>query len=258
MLVDTHCHLDFKDFDKDRDDVIRRAAAEGIKYIINVGSSLEGSRRASELASKYDSVFASMGIHPHEAGTVSENIISEIRDMAKGKKVVAIGEVGLDYYRNSSPKEIQKSVFRKFINLSTDLNLPLIIHNREANDDMINILKEETPGVARGVMHCFSGGEDFLHQCLGIGLYVSFTSNVTFKNSGSLRALMKNVPMDRFFLETDAPFLAPQIFRGQRNEPSYLKYLAREIAAAKGITEIDVADITSKNAVNFFGLGKPR
>ncbi len=255
MLIDTHCHLDFKDFDKDRDDVIKRASAEGIKYIINVGSSLEGSRRASELASKYDCIFASMGIHPHEAGTVSENIISEIRDMAKGEKVVAIGEIGLDYYRNSSPREIQKSVFRKFINLSTDLNLPLIIHNREANDDTINILKEEAAGRARGVMHCFSGDEDFLNQCLDIGLSVSFTCNVTFKNAGRLRALIKNVPMDRFFLETDAPFLAPQAFRGQRNEPSYLKYLAREIAAAKGITEEEVADITSKNAVNFFGLG---
>jgi len=256
MLIDTHCHLDFKDFDKDRDDVIKRAAAEGVKYIINVGSSLEGSRRASELASKYDCIFASMGIHPHEAGTVSENIISEIRDMAKGKKVVAIGEVGLDYYRNSSLQEIQKSVFRKFINLSTDLNLPLIIHNREANDDTINILKEEAPGRARGVMHCFSGDEDFLHQCLDIGLSVSFTCNVTFKNSGVLRALMKNVPMDRLFLETDAPFLAPQVFRGRRNEPSYLKYLAREIAVVKGITEEEVADVTSKNAVTFFGLGK--
>lgn len=256
MLIDTHCHLDFKDFDTDRDDVIKRAAAEGVKYIINVGSSMEGSKKASELACNYDCIFASLGVHPHGAVTVNEDVISKIRDMARGKKIVAIGEVGLDYYRNDSPQDAQRSVFRKFIRLSADLNLPLIIHNREADDDTIAILREETGGRARGVMHCFSGGESFLKRCLDIGLHISFTCNVTFKNAGKLRAVVKNAPIDRIFLETDAPFLAPQAFRGQRNEPSYVKYLAREIAGVKGMAEGEVADITSKNAADFFGLGK--
>jgi len=256
MLIDTHCHLDFKDFDKDRDDVIKRAAAEGVKYIINVGSSSEGSERSLELAKKYGSIFASIGIHPHDAGAVSESVMSKMRDMARDEKVVAIGEVGLDYYRNSSGLDAQKSSFREFITLAAETGLPLIIHNREANADTITILREELGAKINGVMHCFSGDADFLEQCLNIGLHVSFTCNVTFKNASGLRALLKKVPMERLFLETDAPFLAPQIVRGQRNEPSYLKYLVREIAGVKGISEKEVADITTKNAVIFFGLDK--
>ncbi len=256
MLIDTHCHLDFKDFDEDRDDVIKRAAEEGIKYIINVGSSVEGSERSLALSKKYEFVFASVGIHPHDADTVNKAVIMKMRGMAKDKKVVAIGEVGLDYYRNNSPKEAQRSSFREFIKLAAELNLPLIIHNREAGAESIAILKEEMGDNVRGVMHCFSGDEDFLERCLDSGLYVSFTCNVTFKNAAGLRDIMRKVPIEKMFLETDAPFLAPQVFRGQRNEPSYLKYLVREIALAKDMSEEKVADITTENAVRFFGLDK--
>ncbi len=254
MLIDTHCHLDFKDFDEDRDDVIKRAAEEGIKYIINVGSSVEGSERSLALSKKYEFVFASVGIHPHDADTVNKAVIMKMRGMAKDKKVVAIGEVGLDYYRNNSPKEAQRSSFREFIKLAAELNLPLIIHNREAGAESIAILKEEMGDNVRGVMHCFSGDEDFLERCLDSGLYVSFTCNVTFKNAAGLRDIMRKVPIEKMFLETDAPFLAPQVLRGQRNEPSYLKYLVREIALAKGVSGEKVADVTTENAVNFFGL----
>ena len=256
MLIDTHCHLDFKDFDSDRDDVLKRAAAQGVRYIINVGSSLEGSRRSLSLADKYESVFASLGIHPHEAPSANEEAISELRHMARHKKVVAIGEVGLDYYKSESPKESQKSAFRKFIRLAIELDLPLIIHNREANSDMLSILADESGGKIRGVMHCFSGDSGFLAQSLAMGLLVSFTCNVTFKNAANLRMAAAEAPLEKLLLETDAPFLAPQTFRGERNEPSYLKYLAEEIAKVKNISEEKVAKVTSENASEFFRLGK--
>lgn len=254
MLIDTHCHLDFKDFDEDRDDVLKRASAEGVRYIINIGSSPEGSKRSLALADKYDGVFASLGVHPHDASLVDDTLISEFRRMAGHKKVVAIGEVGLDYYKNGSPRDIQKSAFRNFVRLSAELGLPLVIHNREAGHDTLSILKEEIGRSVRGVMHCFSGDLEFLGQCIELGLLVSFTCNVTFKNAKNLRAALAETPLDKFFLETDAPFLAPQPFRGRRNEPSYLKYLLLETAKIKNIHREDIEKATTENAVKFFGL----
>lgn len=256
MLIDTHCHLDFKDFDKDRDDVLARAARQDVRYIINVGSSLEGSERSLALADKYEQVFASIGVHPHEASTVNDDTINSIRQMARRKKVVAIGEVGLDYYKNESPKDLQKGAFRKFVNLAQELDLPLVIHNREADDDTLSILKEEAGRKIKGVMHCFSGDAAFLAKCLGMGLFVSFTCNVTFKNAKNLRLIAKEAPLEKIFLETDAPFLAPQAFRGSRNEPAYLKYSRDEIAKVKNIPEDRIESATSENAVRFFRLEK--
>ena len=254
MLIDTHCHLDFKDFDKDRDDVIKRAADKGVRYIINVGSSLEGSKRSLELARKNERIFASVGIHPHDANAAGDDAISKIRDMAGEDKVLAIGEVGLDYYKNISPRDAQKSAFKKFIRLSTELGLPLIIHNRQANSDTLDILRGELGGNIKGVMHCFSGDADFLNQCLDIGLHVSFTCNITFKNAGKLREIATHAPLERLLLETDAPFLAPQAKRGQRNEPSYLTYLVEELARLKGVGKKQIEEITTKNAFQLFNL----
>ncbi|MFH0840326.1 MAG: TatD family hydrolase [Candidatus Omnitrophota bacterium] len=256
MLIDTHCHLDFKDFDKDRDDVLKRAGAEGVRYIINIGSSPEGSKRSLELADKYDEVFASLGIHPHDAPLADEKMIAEFRRMAQHKKVVAIGEVGLDYYKCESPKDIQKDAFRRFIRLAVECDLPLVIHNRDADLDALSILKEETGGKIKGVMHCFSGNPEFLGQCLRMGLFVSFTCNVTFKNAKLLRLVLADVPLEKLLLETDAPFLAPQAFRGQRNEPSYLKYLAEEISKVKNIPREKIEEVTTENAIHFFGLDR--
>lgn len=254
MLIDTHCHLDFKDFDRDRDDVLKRAAAEGVKYIINIGSSPEGSKRSLELADKYEQLFASIGIHPHEASLADERAISEFRGMARHKKVVAIGEVGLDYYKSESSRDIQKDAFRRFVRLAAELNLPLIIHNREAGLDTLSILKEETGGKARGVMHCFSGNAEFLGQCLKLGLLVSFACNLTFKNAKNLRLVFAETPLERLLLETDAPFLAPQVLRGRRNEPSYLKHLLEDMAKIKDIPKEKIEKVTTENAVNFFGM----
>lgn len=255
MIIDTHCHLDFKDFDADRDEVIDRAIRTGVARIVNVASSMEGSRRAVGLAKKYDMVYASVGIHPQDASSATDENIAELKSLAGEGKVVAVGEVGLDYYRNLSPKECQEKAFLKFIRLAVELKLPLIIHSREADPDMVAILKRESPSGVKGVMHCFSGDKKFLEECLALGLYISFTCNITFKNAKALREVAKSVPIERVLLETDAPFLAPQEFRGQRNEPAYLKYLLREWAELKGLSERDIARITTHNANNLFRLG---
>ncbi len=255
MLIDTHCHLDFKDFDPDRDSVIDKAKKAGVARIINVGSSMEGTLRSIELAKKYDIVYVSIGVHPHDAKTVTDKVLADFRALSKEKKVVAIGEVGLDYFRNLSPKEDQISAFKKFAHLAWDLNLPLILHARECGREILDILKKEKKDKISGVMHCFSGDKDILKECLDMGLYVSFTCNLTFKNAKALRELARQVPVERLLLETDSPFLAPQEFRGKRNEPSYLTYLVDEWVKVLGLSKEDVERITTHNANNLFKLG---
>jgi len=262
MLIDTHCHLDFKDFDPDRDEVIQRAKAAGIGTIINVGSSLEGSKRAVELSEKHDFIYASVGVHPHDAGSVTKAVFKELRALALSKKVVAVGEVGLDYYRNLSPQDIQKKVFKEFISFSRELGLPLIFHSREAHHDLLDILKKEfstssRTSKIRGVMHCFSGDPQFLRECLDAGLCISFTGNITFKNADRLRELARDVPLERILLETDAPFLAPQVYRGRRNEPAYITFLAKELSGIYSLPVEDIARTTTHNANELFGLNIP-
>ncbi len=257
QLIDTHCHLDFSEFDADREDVIKRAFEAGVEYIINVASSIEGSRKSVGLADKYDRIYASVGIHPHDAKEASDNSLSELKELAKNKKVVAIGEVGLDYYRNLSPREAQQDAFRRFIALAKETHLPLIIHCREAKEDFLRILKEEAAAPVNGVVHCFPPDKELLEAVLDMGLYVSFTCNITFKNALGLRQMIKDfVPVDKLLLETDAPFLAPEGLRGKRNEPSYLARLAGEIAGLKGITLEDVARVTSCSSRKLFAIGE--
>ena len=256
-LVDTHCHLDFPEYDADRDDVIRRAREAGIGNIINVASSLEGSRRSVELAEKYGCVYASVGIHPHDAKELSPGAFSEIKALASRDKVVAIGEVGLDYYRNLSPADIQQKAFRGFLSLAKETGLPLIIHCREARDDMLRILKQEMgPSRIKGVVHCFPADAVLLDEALSLGMYVSFTCNITFRNASKLRDLVRDlVPMDRILVETDAPYLAPEGMRGKRNEPAFMLKAVEEIAKLKKITPEDVARVTTLNCANLFGCG---
>lgn len=255
MIIDTHCHLDFEQFASDRGDVISRAGKAGVLYFVNVGSSLEGSRESVRLAAEYKNIFASVGIHPHHAAGGWEGAFSEIESLAKGKKVVAIGEVGLDYYGSPSPPAAQKKLFARSIGLSKKLGMPLIIHNRDADLDTLSILKSECAGPARGVLHCFSGDREFLAKALDMGLFISFTCNLTFKNAGSLREVAKYVPLDRLLLETDAPFLAPQAKRGKRNEPAYITELRDTLSEILGISKIEVEKVTSGNAKKLFGIG---
>ena len=254
MLIDSHSHLDFKDFDSDRPEVISRAKANGVDLIINVGASMEGSIRSIELAKENEGLYASCGIHPHEADSVKDGDITSFKRLLDEKKIVAVGEIGLDYYKNISSKGNQKKLFIRLLEEARYRKLPLIIHNRDADKDTLSILKDTMPFPVKGVMHCFSGDEKFLKDCLEIGLLISFTCNLTFKNADRLREVARKVPMERLLLETDAPFLAPQIFRGKRNEPSYVKYLAEEISKIKGVSFEEVARLTTNNAKRLFGL----
>ncbi|MDD5596045.1 MAG: TatD family hydrolase [Candidatus Omnitrophica bacterium] len=252
MFIDTHCHLDFPEFDQDRDEVIRRSKEQGIDFLVNIGSSLKSSAASLELAQKYDFVYASVGIHPHEADRFNLQEEKTLRQLAQKEKVVAVGEIGLDYYRNFSKAENQKPLFLALIKLAKDFNLPLIIHTRQAESDTLKILKDMLP--LRAVVHCFSGNAQFLKECLDLGFFISFTCNVTYKKAQDLREIIKLTPLERIFLETDAPYLSPEGLRGKRNEPINVKYVAEEIVKAKGISLEEVARITSNNAKDFFNL----
>jgi len=252
MLIDTHCHLDFPDFDVDREEVIGRAKKEGVSCIVNIGSSLENSRHSVELAKKYDFIYATVGIHPHEADSFDQGIFDEIKRLAKSDKVVAIGEIGLDYFKNYSKAENQKKLFVSLVGLAKELTLPIVIHCRDAQDDVLKFIKPILPH--KIVVHCFSGDELFLKNCLDSGFFVSFTLNITYKKAENLRKLVKFVPMERLFLETDAPFLPPENLRGKRNEPAYVKMLGEEIAKIKGISFEQVAEATTANAKEFFQI----
>ncbi|MDD5432248.1 MAG: TatD family hydrolase [Candidatus Omnitrophica bacterium] len=252
MLVDTHCHLDFPEFEQDRAEVISRAKNSGISYIINIGSSLKSSVASVKLAKEYDFIYAAVGIHPHEADSFNKNEEEAIRELAGNKKVVAIGEIGLDYFKNFSKPENQPPMFKSMIAIAKESNKPLIIHSREAAEDSIRILKEAMP--VRAVLHCFSGNEDFLKACLDLGFYISYTCNITYKKAQNLRDMIKITPLDRLLLETDAPYLSPEGFRGKRNEPMQVRILAEEVARIKAVSVETIAKLTTDNAVNFFGL----
>jgi TatD DNase family protein len=254
MLIDTHCHLDFEDFARDRDEVLGRAKSGGVGFIINVGSSLEGTKKSIEIAEDNDFVYAAAGIHPHEADKITDRDLELFEQYSNRPKIVAIGEIGLDYYKNISSKDNQKRLFIRLLELAKRKGLSIIIHNRDAHKDVVSILKDVMGESIKGVMHCFSGDEKILQECLDMDMFVSFTCNLTFKNADRLREIAKRVPMERLLLETDAPFLAPQIFRGRRNEPAYLRYLAEEIAKIKGLGFEEVCSITTENAKRLFGI----
>jgi TatD DNase family protein len=262
MLIETHAHLDFPEYDNDRRDVIKRAASAGVGIIINVSSSIESNFKSVSLSREYDSIYAACGVHPHDAKSVADGTIQEIRNLISSSvKVVAIGEVGLDFYRSLSPRKIQQEVFARFIRLSTELGLPLIVHcrnesydNRDASRLVLELMREHYGRQLRGVMHCFSGDEQLLREYIDAGLYVSFTCNVTFDNAHRLRQVLKAVPPERLLLETDSPFLSPQAKRGERNEPSYLTYLADAIAVNNGVTREEIERITAENARELFRI----
>ncbi|MFH1621513.1 MAG: TatD family hydrolase [Candidatus Omnitrophota bacterium] len=256
MLIDTHCHLDFPQFDKDRDAVIKRSKDNKIKYIINVGSSINSSYKSRELADKFDNIYFSVGFHPHYADEFNDSIFDKLILDVNSEKLVAVGEVGLDYCKSRSGKVKQKEVFLKFIKLAKKLNLSLIIHCRESQNDIYSILKNEFSDFKKIVFHCFSGPVEFFEKCLDLGAMFSFTANVTFPKAIALKEIVKKVPLDKIMLETDAPYLAPQKFRGQRNEPSYVHLIAQEVARLKNLSFQDVSNFTTQNAISFFKLNE--
>ena len=252
MFIDTHSHLNFPDFSEDYPDVLARAKKAGIVAIVNVGADLPTSKRAIELAQKEDLCYTAVGVHPTNTNNLKDEDYQELEELAQKKKVVAIGEIGLDYFHNSTPKEIQKRSFEMQILLAKKLNLPVIIHNRDAHQDVLAVLKEKE--VKKGVMHCFSGDINLAKKVLSLGLHVSFTGNLTYKKNEDLRAVAKEIPLKKLLLETDCPYLPPQPKRGKRNEPGFLTYTAEELAKIKGISLEELGEITTKNARELFGI----
>lgn len=253
FMIDTHCHLDMKQFDFDREEVIKRARDEGFEALITVGSDLEGAMGSMVLAQKYDFIYAAIGIHPHDAKDFTEKIYADLKEWSAEKKVIAIGETGLDYHYDHSPRETQREVFRRHLQLAKEVDLPAIIHSREAKGDTLAILRES--GMQRGVMHCFSGDGEMAEQAMSMGFYLSLAGPVTFKGAVQLKEIARLIPDDYLLVETDAPYLSPEPFRGRRNEPAYMQHTLRRVAELRGISFEDIVRITSLNAKRLFGIG---
>lgn len=255
-LIDTHCHLDLPQYEDDIEEVVKRASLSGVERIIVPGISVESSRKAVELAAKYPSVFAAVGIHPHEADRVRQEDIDEIRKMAEdSEKVVAIGEIGLDYYKGYSDPENQKKLFKGLVKTALELDLPVIVHNRDAAEDVLETLRNGEFNTLRGVVHCFSGDEFFLNKVLAMDFFISFAGNITFHKASDLREMLKNVPLNKLLLETDGPYITPEPLRGKRNEPANVKYLLDVYSKQYKKTPEEIADITTQNADKLFRLG---
>lgn len=252
MLIDTHCHLDFPEYADDLDEVVKRAHAQGVAHMVNIGASVQGSRNSLALAGRFECMYAAVGIHPHEADAATQKDIDAIRSLASGEKVAAIGEIGLDYYKHFSKAENQRPLFKELLALAKRSGLAVVLHCREAEDDLLAIIKEYLP--IKAVVHCFSGDEHFLRQCLDRGWYASFTCNITYKKAAGLRDLVAKVPLECLMLETDSPYLSPEGFRGKRNEPFQVKLLAEEVARIRNIPFEEVARATTHNARTFFNL----
>lgn len=252
-LVDTHAHLNDERFDGDRDTVIAALPENGIAAVVNAAFDLASSRLGAELAQKYQNNYATVGIHPHSAADVDDDALEEICKLYKGTRIVAIGEIGLDYHYDYSPRDMQQKAFRSQLALASRLEAKIVLHNREATADTMRILREES-NTHEGVMHCFSGSIETAREVLDMGLYISLGGAVTFKNAGKLTEVARFVPTDRLLLETDCPYMTPEPYRGQRNEPKHVLLAARRIAEIKGISTEELADITTKNAAELFGL----
>ncbi|MDR4888496.1 TatD family hydrolase [Fredinandcohnia sp. QZ13] len=254
MLIDTHAHLNAIQYQEDLEEVIERALSEGVERIVVVGFDRETITRAIELAEQYEFIYATVGWHPVDAIDMTDEDLTWIEELSAHPKVVALGEMGLDYHWDKSPKDIQKEVFRKQIALAKKVKLPIIIHNREATADIIEILQEENASEVGGIMHCFTGSVEVAKQCIDMNFYISFGGPVTFKNAKKPKEVAAEIPLDRLLIETDCPYLTPHPFRGKRNEPSYVKYVAEQIAELKGVSFEEIAQKTSDNAMRFFGI----
>ena len=253
-FVDSHAHLDFENFNHDRDAVIKNAQLANIAAIVNIGINIETIKKSIELAEKYDFIYATAGIHPHDADEIKSDQWDEFVELLKHPKIVAIGEIGLDYYRDYSPHDIQQEVLHRQLELAVEHDLPVVVHTRNAWQDVLPIFAEQYRGKLRGVFHCFSGLETETKAVLDAGYFISFTGVVTFKNTKALNIAANYVPLDRVLLETDCPFMAPEPFRGKRCEPAHVPYIARKIAEARGMDVAEFAYQTNKNVEKLFGI----
>ena len=258
MLFDTHAHYDDRKFSEDRDETIERAYKNGVKYIINVSYDLKSSAESVSLSDKFDFVYAAVGIHPHDVAAVDDSAVSTLEDYAlNNKKVVAIGEIGLDYYYDNSPRELQRYWFARQIRLAKKLGLPIIVHDRDAHEDTFNIVREEEAGEVGGVFHCHSGSVEMAKELIKNNFYIAIGGAVTFKNARKVVDVAAFVPDDRLLIETDCPYMTPEPFRGKRNESSYVRLVAEKIAEIRGVTAEYIARITTENAKKLFRIYTP-
>ncbi len=258
-MIDTHVHLNFKEFNKDRKEVIERFFGVNGEKIINVGCDMKSSRESRELALKNENIFAAVGIHPHDADTANKYSLKELEELVKHYKVIAVGEIGLDYFRNLSPREKQIEAFKSQLELAENHQMPIIIHCRDAYNDLLDILKKYKTSNWRGVIHCFNASEKTAEEFLELGFHVGFTGIITYhKNKPAkepeIYRAIKTVPLNKILVETDCPYLAPVPKRGQRNEPLFVRYVAEKIAEIKKVGFDEVEKITSRNAIELFGI----
>lgn len=251
MLVDSHAHLDFPEFDADREGVITRARAVGLVTILNVGTDLDSSRASIALAEQHDFIYATVGVHPHDAKTLTPEVLEELRRLAAHPKVVAVGEIGLDYYRDLSPRLVQRRAFADQLALAAELGLPVVIHCRDAWPDTLAILRDWS---GTGVLHSYSGGPEHLEEVLAMGFSVGLSGPVTYARAPRLQAVAAAVPIDRLLVETDCPYLTPEPYRGRRNEPAYVWYVAGAVARARRMTAEEVARAATENTARLFRL----
>lgn len=254
MLIDSHAHYDDEKFDADRDMVMKRIESQGVAAVVNPSTNLASMRKVLELSESYGLLYAALGTHPHEAAEYSNTSLDTIREMSRSAKVVAIGEVGLDYYYDFSPRKVQKECFATHIGLAKELKLPLIIHDRDAHKDVIDIIKAENAGLAGGVFHCFPGSVEMAREVLDAGFYIALGGAVTFKNAKRPVEVAKYIPIDRLLVETDSPYMAPVPHRGKRNDSGYLPFIIEKIAEIRNMKFEQVAQATADNACRLFNL----
>ncbi|MDD9272021.1 TatD family hydrolase [Paenibacillus sp. GCM10023248] len=254
MLTDSHTHLNAEQFQEDQEEVIQRARDAGVTRMVNVGFNRETIPSSIELAEKYDFIYTTVGWHPVDAIDMMPGDLEWIESLCAHEKVVAIGEIGLDYHWDKSPRDVQQRVFREQIALARKLRMPIVIHNRDAHHDILTILKEEKASEVGGIMHCFSGSWETAKQCLDMNFHISFGGPVTFKNAKQPKEVLAQVPLDRLLIETDAPYLTPHPFRGKRNESAYVRLVAETAAEIRGLTLEEIAEITTNNAIRLLGL----
>jgi TatD DNase family protein len=253
-LVDSHCHIQGPEFAEDFEAVMERARQAGVGQMVVVGGAgdLGSNSAAVELAERSAGLFATVGMHPHDAKDVSEADLQKLRGLAQNKKVVAIGETGLDFYYDHSPRDIQSRVFRRFIELARETDLPLVVHDRDAHKEIADLLRSDGEGKLTGVIHCFTGDFEAAKSFLDLGFFLSFSGIITFKNAGPLREVLKQVPLDRLLIETDSPYLAPVPHRGRRNEPAFVRSVAEAVASVRKESLETIGDTTTRNARGLF------
>jgi TatD DNase family protein len=256
MLIDSHAHIQGKEYSGEAENVIGRAREAGVERIIAVGGAgdMSSNTEAVALANAFPDVYATVGMHPHDAKDVGEDELQKLRELAANEKVVAVGETGLDYYYNHSPRDVQRRVFTQFIHMACETGLPIVVHERDAAQETAELLRGESDGNLSGVIHCFTGNYDAARAYLDLGFYLSFTGIITFKNAEPLREVVRKVPLKRMLVETDSPYLTPVPHRGKRNEPAYVRLVAEAVAKLKEISLEDVAAITTRNVCDLFKI----